>query len=130
MADLIQIFGPVLLIFAALLLFALLGWGISRRAEQASERLFEGIEAYAHPQPGLVEIVFHTYSGLLIFVTQREHRFWAPPDEARRALSRMHSYNCTWGLLAYGAMVIPLLSLCNCWTQKRRIKRQMAQWQM
>lgn len=128
MADLLQVFGPLLLVFAALFLFALFAWWISKCAERTSVRLFEGLELYPGPAAGLVEVVFHTYSGLLVFVTQREHRFWAHPEQARRALSRMHSFNCTWGLLAYGAAVIPLLSLGNCWAQKRRISKQMRAW--
>lgn len=108
-----------------------LGWFIlqayrwlSRRADAARLRAFEGLKIHAGPAPGLVAVVFHTYYGFIAFVIQSELRFWAPPDDARKALWRLHRFNMTWGMLAYGMLVIPLLSMGNYLAQKRSIRRQ------
>jgi hypothetical protein len=68
--------------------------------------------------------VFHTDYGFLVFVIQTEHRFWASPADARVALWRLHRFNLIWGLFAYGALVIPLLSFGNYLAQKRLIDRE------
>ncbi|MEX0713404.1 MAG: hypothetical protein WD278_13695 [Pirellulales bacterium] len=76
--------------------------------------------------PGLVLVVFHTYCGLLVFTHQVEHRFWAMPDDARLVLSRLNHFNLTWGFLAYGGLIVPILSLANYWVQRARISKQAA----
>jgi hypothetical protein len=68
--------------------------------------------------------VFHTYHGLLAFVIQTEHRFWASPEDARIALWNLHKFNLIWGMFAYGALVIPLLSFGNYLAQMRSIARE------
>jgi hypothetical protein len=57
-----------------------------------------------------VRLIFHTYSGLLIFVVQRTHDVVLPADQAKILLDRLFRHNLTWGLLAYGVLVIPILS--------------------
>ena len=93
---------------------------------RAQARRFEGLTVAPAAAPGLVAVVFHTYSGLLVFVKQTEYRFWASPADARNALWRLHKYNLTRGFFAYGALVIPLLSIGNYVAQKRRITQQEA----
>ena len=88
--------------------------------------MFQGVTVFDAPGPGLVGVVFHTYSGLLVFVQQVEYRFWATPADARTVLARLHKYNLTWGFFAYGALFIPLLSFGNYLAQKRRIAQQEA----
>jgi len=100
--------------------------GFIARAERAEMRAYEDVDWSPHEAPGFVAVVFHTYNGLLAWVTQREHRFWAPPEDARRLLGRLHHFNLTWGFFAYGAALIPLLSWGNYWTQKRSITKQAA----
>ena len=68
--------------------------------------------------------MFHTYYGFLVYVIQTEHRFWASPEDARVALWRLHRFNLVWGMFAYGALVIPLLSYGNYLAEKRSIDRQ------
>ena len=51
-------------------------------------------------------------------------RFWAPPQDAREALWRLHRFNLTWGMFAHGALLIPLVSYGNYLAQKRAIRRQ------
>lgn len=93
-------------------------------ARRRELRAFEGMPVFGEPGPGLVAVVFHTYSGLLLFVIQSEWRFWATPEDARKILSRLNRHNLTWGFLAYGVLVIPILTLGNYATQLRRIRKQ------
>ena len=76
------------------------------------------------PAHGLVEVVFHTYYGFIVFVIQTEHRFHSPPDDARQALWRLHRFNLVCGMFAYGFLLIPILSYCNYLAQKRSIRQQ------
>ncbi|HEX7379171.1 MAG TPA: hypothetical protein VF278_18765 [Pirellulales bacterium] len=99
-----------------------LGWGFGPKA--ALERLYHEYPLDNTPPEQCVEFVFHTYYGLLAFVVQHEHRFRLPPDRGRELLWRFHKFNLSWGLLAYGALVIPLLSYGNYLAQKRRIAKQ------
>jgi hypothetical protein len=120
------------LVVASIACYGALGWVILkgyrrlRRAADASRlRAFDGLKIYGGPAPGLVAVVFHTYYGFIAFVIQTENRFWAPPDDAREALWRLHRFNLlTWGMFAYGVLVIPFLSIGNYLAQKRSISRQ------
>ena len=101
--------------------------GLSRSAagrECTQFRAFEGLKIHGKPAPGLVAVVFHTYFGFIVFVIQTEHRFWAPPEDALEALRRLHRFNLSWGMFAYGVLVIPFLSLGNYLSQKKSIRRQ------
>ena len=95
-------------------------------AARAQARAYAGVTVFPGPAPGAVGVVFHVYSGVLVFVSRAEHRFWAAPDDARLVLRRLHGLNLTWGLLAYGGLVIPVLSYGNYLAQRRRIARQAA----
>jgi hypothetical protein len=121
---------PVL-VAASIAFYVALGWGIlqgyrwlRRAADAARLRALEGLKVHNGPAPGLVAVVFHTYYGFIVFVVQTEHRFWAPPDDAREALWRLHRFNLSWGMFAYGVLVIPFLSFGNYLAQKRSIGRQ------
>ncbi|MEN6450781.1 MAG: hypothetical protein ABFC96_09835 [Thermoguttaceae bacterium] len=96
-------------------------------ADRAQMRAFEGVTISHAPGPGLVGVVFHAYSGVFAFTRQVEYRFWADPSDARLVLARLHRFNLTWGFFAYGALIIPILSLGNYWVQQARIKEQAAQ---
>jgi hypothetical protein len=96
------------------------------RTDRAHLGLFEDLPTSTQTGPGLVFVVFHTYYGFLVFVHQLEHRFWASPDDARQILARLNRFNLTRGFFAYGALVIPILSLMNYWVQLRRIRKQAA----
>jgi hypothetical protein len=116
--------------------FAIVGWVIiiwigmkiyrrfNARATSVEMRVFDSLLVSAEAQKGWVQVHFHTYSGLLVFVTQREYRFWAEPEDARMALWRLHKFNCTEGLLAYCGLIIPILSYANYLAQKRSIRKQ------
>jgi hypothetical protein len=121
---------PVFVVAYIALLVAL-GWVIlqgyrwlARAADRSRPRAFEGLAIRDAPARGLVGVVFHTYYGFLVFAIQTEHRFWAPPEDARLALWRLHLFNLTWGMFVHGPLVIPLLSLANYFVQKRSIRRQ------
>jgi hypothetical protein len=123
---------PALIAFA-IVFYGALGWVIlqgyrwlNRLADGARSRAFDGLKVQDGPGPGLVLVVFHTYYGFIVFGVQTEHRFWAPPDDAREALWRLHRFNLTWGLLARGGPLIPPLSFGNYLAQKRSIRQQEA----
>lgn len=131
LADLGQPWGGIVAGAFALVVFGSLGFLILKGIRwfgaaslRSQARLFQGVKVYDGPAPGTVGVVFHTYSGLLVFVQQVEYKFWSAPQDARTVLSRMNKYNLTRGFFAYGALVIPLLSLGNYWAQKRRIAKQ------
>lgn len=133
LGDLGQTWGPIVALAVALLVFGLLGFIILKgyrwfaaASQRAQARAYEGIVVSEQPAPGLVGVVFHAYSGFLVFVTQAEHRFWAAPDDARLVLSRLHRFNLTWGFFAYGALIIPILSFGNYWAQRSHIAKQAA----
>ncbi len=115
--------------FCALLLIAavaILAVRATRYPHPAERRAYVGVRNQAPHEPGTVEVEFHTYSGILVFVVQRKHHFWASPDDARTTLWRLHKFNLTWGMFAYGALLIPLVSYLNYVAQKRSIDRQIA----
>ena len=116
------IVGTVGLIYALLQGYR---W-FSTKTSNAKALAFENVTVFNEAQPDLVEVKFHTYCGFLIFVEQEEHHLWATPDDARILLDRLHGFNLKWGLLAYGALVIPLLSAYSRMQQRRFIKKQVA----
>lgn len=93
-------------------------------ANRSRMRAFEGVRVAESASPGQVNVVFHTYSGVVVYVTQVEHRFWAAPDDALLVLSRLHRFNLTWGFFAYGALLIPILSFGNYWRQRRLVAKK------
>jgi hypothetical protein len=111
----------VLVLVGAIVFFVL--W-LRRSAGAAQQRAYSGLKVYTTPARGTVPVVFHTYYGFLVFVIQTEHRFWASPEDAQVALWRLHRFNLIWGLFAYGALVIPLLSYGNYLARKRLINRE------
>jgi hypothetical protein len=93
-------------------------------AESAANRTFDGVYLLQTPAPGMVEVVFHIYYGMIAVTWQVEYRFWAKPVDAMRVLSRLHRFNCTWGFFAYGGLLIPILSWANYRSQLRSVKKQ------
>lgn len=91
---------------------------------RALGRAYSGVTVWSSPQKGLVHARFHTYYGLLVFTFMNEHSFWATPEDARLVLLRLHRFNLTWGMFAYGALFIPIVSYLNYLLQLRSIKRQ------
>ena len=121
---------PVVIILT-IVFYVALGWVVlkgyrwlTRVAERSQRRAFEGLKVHDGPAPGLVLVVFHTYHGFIAFVTQTEYRFWAPPDDARQTLRRLHRFNLIWGMFAKGVLLIPLLSFGNYLAQRRSIRKQ------
>jgi hypothetical protein len=57
-------------------------------------------------------------------VEQTVDRFWATLDEAREALRRLNRFNLRWGMLAYGALFIPLMSYAIYLAQRRSVRKQ------
>jgi hypothetical protein len=62
---------------------------------------------------GDVHVVYHTYLELDVLVRQREHDFYAPPEDAFKALNRLLRWNLTYGLLPPATFFVPWLALGN-----------------
>ena len=112
---------PVLLVvFPLYLLFG----GLRTFALRPLRRCFDGIRLRESPGAGDVRLVYHTYRGLLFWVTQDEHRVVAPAEDAERLLGRLLRFNLTWGMLSYGMLFIPFLAVGNFYAQRRSIRQQ------
>ena len=101
-----------------------------RRAQrpESLDKFFSGIQGIRPnrvPQPGDVHLTFHTYDGFLVHVTQRTHDLVLPAAEARIVLGRMFKHNLTWGMFAYGALFIPILSWFEYRSQSRKIDAEL-----
>lgn len=118
------IFMALIVLLALWILKGMKRFGGATISQQS--RLYEDVVVYDGPGPGLVHVVFHTYSGILFFAHQAEHRFWASPQDARTLLSRLHWFNLKWGIFAQGGILVPPLSLGNYWAQRRSIAKQEA----
>jgi hypothetical protein len=89
-----------------------------------SEAIYAGITGIrppGPPQPGEVRLIFHTYSGLLVYTIQRTHDLVLPADQAQILLGRMHKHNLTRGLLAYLPFFIVILSSIEYHAQSKKI---------
>jgi hypothetical protein len=91
---------------------------------RAFRRAYEGLKIHDSPGPGLVFVRFYTYWGFFLFTHQQEHRFWAPPVDAREALNRLHRFNLIWGFFVHFAILIPIVSFGNYLIQRRSIRKQ------
>ncbi len=98
--------------------------GAERYLSGPLRRLSEGLDLHSTLEKGDVEVVYHTYRGLLIWCTQQEHRAYGSPEEVRLYLSRLLRFNLTWGLLSAGALIIPMLAVGNYYAQLRSIDKQ------
>jgi hypothetical protein len=111
---LVLVVVPVYLLFGGLRTFAL----------KPLRRCFDGVRLHEVPEPGDVLLVYHTYRGLLLWVTQDEHRVLAPRADAERLLGRLLRFNLTWGMLSYGLLFIPFLAVGSYYGQRRSIREQ------
>ena len=73
-----------------------------------------------------VSFRYHTYSGILLYVTQTEHQLQLPYPVARDTLSALLKHTMRYGFFAYGALLIPGLAYLNYLAQRRRIAKQQA----
>jgi hypothetical protein len=89
--------------------------------------IYEEFDFSSQRTRGSVAVKFHTYHGVLVFAIQTPHAGYVPVEEAREFLWRLHRFNLTWGLFAYGALVIPFLSYFNYRSQLKSIGRQEAE---
>jgi len=95
-------------------------------AQAALERSYKDLTAHSVPLVGDVILLFHTYHGLVFWFTQTKHHIALPPDDARVLLGRLARFNLKWGLVTYGALFVPILTVSNYVAQRRSIARQLA----
>lgn len=106
-----------------------------RRAEVAVDKTLEAaLQDLAAEQarlgPGFdagdpVRIEFVTYSGFLLWTTERNHQYTLPKEFALILLKRLHWHNVRRGLLAHGGFLIPFVSWITLVQQRRSIARQL-----
>ncbi len=105
-------------------------WGkraFDRAAAESLRQIYATAEAHARafgPSTPQVEFTYHTYSGLLLYVTQSEHRFRLPFPVAQSTLSALLKHTMKYGFFAYGALLIPALAYLNYLAQGRSLRKQ------
>jgi hypothetical protein len=118
----------VLLALVAVPVFFIWGKRVFDRAAAASlEQIYSTAERQARafgPSTPQVELTYHTYSGVLVYVTQSEHRLLLPYPVAQSTLSAFLKHTMKYGFFAYGALLIPVLAYLNYLAQKRSIRKQ------
>jgi hypothetical protein len=98
-----------------------------RKSKQASpdvKDIYDGITGIpppGEPQAGEVRLVFHTYSGFLVYTIQRKHDLVLPTDQAQILLDRMYKYNLTRGLFAYLPFFIAVLTFLEYRKRSKKI---------
>jgi hypothetical protein len=113
----------ILLVLVLVPLYLLLG-GLRTFALAPLRRCYDGVRLHEAPGPGDVQLVYHTYRGLLLWVTQDEHRVIAPAADAERLLGRLLRFNLTWGMITPALLFIPFLAISNYYAQRRSIREQ------
>ncbi len=121
-----DVLAAIGLLALALGLIALFAYVYLSGAERGLARAFEGLAVHTEPRHGDVELKYETYHGFVAWVSCTRVHVWMPSDEARVLLRRLLRFNFTWGLLAAGAALLPLLSLGNYWAQSHCIRKQVA----
>jgi hypothetical protein len=76
--------------------------------ERKFRRVYDGLDVSATQRPGMILFRFHTYDGIVAWITRTPHVVFAPPDDARTLLSRLVRYNLTWGMLSFGGLFVPI----------------------
>lgn len=99
--------------------------GFQTIALKPLQRRFEGIELHDQQYESDVVIRYHTYRGFLIWLIQDEHVVATNADDAKKLLGRLLRFNLTWGLLSYGAILVPLFAIPCYFSQLRSIRRQL-----
>ncbi len=72
-------------------------------------------------KPGEVRIVFHTYTGFLVWVTQRTYDVIVPAEQAQAMLKGWLKHNLTYGLFAYGGIFVPILTFFEYRSQSKKV---------
>ena len=114
----------VVVVFVAFALFLYRGYEWLARHFLA--RAYAGLQMRETPEAGDVILTYHTYHGLLVWITSTTHHVVMPPDDARVLLGRLLRFNLTWGLLTYGALFIPPFALGSYFAQRKSISSQEA----
>jgi hypothetical protein len=117
----------VMLIFGVPIWLVLKGKAVFDNAVRRDlERIYSSSNQIAAAMGSVPKVTFtyHTYSGVLLWVTQQQHRISAPPQIAEETLSALLRHTLKYGFLAYGALIIPLLAYGNYLAQRRSIRRQ------
>ena len=110
------------------LIFGLL-WFVRYLLQNGSAALkncYQGIEVHSELRQGDVELVFHTYHGLLGGGFQTKHHVFVPSEQAELLLTRLHRFNLKWGCLSPGAFFVPFLSYANYCSQRKTMRAKLA----
>ena len=122
------VLGMLAVVFIILIGVPILAIRIRRpKPEKKFRKVFDGVEFNNANGPGLVELRYHTYDGILMWFVQTEHHIYLKPNDAREVLRRMLRYNLSWGLLAAGGLLVPLVAIPSYFGQKKTIASQEAE---
>jgi hypothetical protein len=123
---------PLLVLAALVAVPVFFIWGkraFDLGAEASLETIYKSAErqgrAFGSSTP-TASFTYHTYSGLLFYVRQSEHRFSLPPRVAQSTLHELFMHTIKFGFFAYGALLIPVLAYLNYLAQRRSISKQAA----
>jgi len=123
---------PFLVLAALVAVPVLFIWGkraFDRSAAASLDRIYRAADrqsrAFGSGTP-TATFTYHTYSGILFYVTQSEHTLTLPTRVAESTLHELLMHTVKYGFFAYGALLIPVLAYLNYLAQRRSIKKQAA----
>ena len=117
----IAIYAMFLLIVAGLVYFLCTG-GSKNLFLKKLYKNYEGLGIRQNPQVGDVQLVYHTYRGILLWFIQEEHRVFASRGDAMTLLNRLLRFNLTFGLMTPWFFLVPFLALGNYFSQKKKLR--------
>ncbi len=120
------VLSALILVLIGLLILWFVRGGFQGFARKPLIRCFKGLELHDQQYEGDVIIRYQTYRGFLIWLIQEDHHIATSPQEAKTLLRRLLTFNLTWGLLSYGAILVPLFAIPCYFAQLRSIDRQVA----
>jgi len=128
MPDVMNVVLAIIFTVAAFGCVGVFALGIFRGYEYVAQRAllrkYRDLHVHVAPEPDDVFLTYHTYHGLVAWISQTSHHVALPPDDARRLLGRLLRFNLTWGLLTFGILFIPPMAIYNYIAQRRWIARQ------
>ena len=126
--DRLLIYGVLGLVFVGLPV-AVIGGVLFYRHQQrwtqrAFARIYNGLNTHVQPHAGDVVVQYDTYHGFLVFNVHTAHHAVLPVEDARTLLRRLLWFNLTWGLFAWGSLLIVPLAIFNYIGQQRSVTHQ------
>jgi hypothetical protein len=106
-ALLLGFVGLILALFVGVPIIAI---RVKRFGPKRLQSLIDESVNHGSANEPIVTLQFHTYHGLIAFVEQTNHNILRPASQAKWLLRKFHRFNLTYGLLALGAPITPILA--------------------